>query len=182
LQAQAKFLPPAVFQCDNPALTCVLQLPLLLLVCLQAQAKFLPPAVFQYDWPAACPCLCAHVLHVSQLPPPLLLLLLLLLPLCLQAHTKFLAPAVFQCDKSAACLRLHAACPACVSTAAAAAAAAAVVQAQAKFLPPAVFQCDKPAPTASELRQRRKATLKAAVAAGRIKRRSAGPGNQPTDA
>lgn len=55
-------------------------------------------------------------------------------------------------------------------------------RAQAKFLPPAVFQCDKPAPTASELRQRRKATLKAAVAAGRIKRRSAGPGNQPTDA
>jgi hypothetical protein len=37
-----------------------------------------------------------HVLHVSQLQPPLLLLLV-----CLQAQAKFLPPAVFQCDKPA---------------------------------------------------------------------------------
>jgi hypothetical protein len=55
------------------------------------------------------------------------------------------------------------------------------LQAQAKFLPPAVFQCDKPAPTSSERRERRKATLKAAVAAGRIKRRGAGAATQATD-
>ncbi|KAF6264316.1 hypothetical protein COO60DRAFT_1485523 [Scenedesmus sp. NREL 46B-D3] len=55
-------------------------------------------------------------------------------------------------------------------------------RAQAKFLPPAVFQCDKPAPTVSARRGRRKATLKAALAAGRFKRRSAAPGSRPIDA
>ncbi|WIA35248.1 hypothetical protein OEZ86_003708 [Tetradesmus obliquus] len=63
----------------------------------------------------------------------------------------------------------------------AAVASSCYTRAQSKFLPPAVFQCDKPAPTAANRRERRKASLKAAVA-GRGKRRNAsGLSNQPSD-